>query len=105
MVSRIFEGEIRRWWDNHLDQFMAQQAELTNQKEKVLKDLVLFSDSASDTYEILWGKFPSDLYNWLRRLQTRVPRDSSQRINHKWVHGDLVALHRLDTELTRAVDF
>ena len=68
MVSRIYEGEIRRWWDNHLDQFVSQQAELTNQKERVLKDIVLFSDSASDTYEILWGKFPSDLYNWLRRL-------------------------------------
>ena len=53
MVSRIYEGEIRRWWDNHLDQFVAQQAELTNQKESVLKDLVLFSESASDTYEIL----------------------------------------------------
>ena len=53
MVSRIFEGEIRIWWDNNLDQFIAQQAELTNQKEKVLKDLVLFSDFASDTYEIL----------------------------------------------------
>ena len=55
MVSRIYEGEIRRWWDNHLDQFIAQQAKLKNQKESVLKDLVLFSDSASDTYEILGG--------------------------------------------------
>ena len=53
MVSRIFEGEIQRWWDNHLDQFVAQQAELTNQKERVFKDLILFSDSVSDTYEIL----------------------------------------------------
>ena len=105
MVSRIFEGEISRWWDNHLDQFITQQAELTNQKEKVLKDLVLFSDSASDTYEILWGKFPSDLYNWLRRLQTKVTKEKLQKINRKWVHGDLVALHRLDIELTRTVDF
>ena len=88
-----------------MDQFIAQQEELTNQKERVLKDLVLFSDSASDTYEILWGKFPSDLYNWLWRLQTKVPRDSSRKINRKWVHGDLVALHRLDNELTRATDF
>ena len=63
MVSRVFEGEIRRWWDKNLYQFINQQAELMNQKEKVLKDLVLFSNSASDTYEILWGKFPSDLYN------------------------------------------
>ena len=93
MVSRVFEGEIWRWLDNHLDQFIAQQVELTNQKEIVLKDLVLFSDSASDTYKILWGKFPSDLYNWLRRLQMKVPRDSSRKINCKWVHGDLVALH------------
>ena len=68
MVSRVFEGEIQRWWDNHLDQFVAQQAELMNQKERALKDLVLFSDSASDTYDILWGKFPSDLYNWFWRL-------------------------------------
>ena len=68
MVSRIYEDKIWRWWDNHLDQFIAQQAELMNQKESMLKDLVLFSDSTSDTYEILWGKFPSDLYNWLQRL-------------------------------------
>ena len=77
MVSRIYEGEIQKWWDNHLDQFIAQQVEVTHKKESVLKDLVLFLDSASDTYEILWGKFPSDLCNWLWRLQTKVPRDSS----------------------------
>lgn len=105
MVSRIFRGEIRRWWDNHLDQFIAQHVELTNQRERLLKDLVLFSNSVSDTYEILWGKFHSYLYNWLQRFQTRIPRDISWMINHKWVHGDLVALHRLDTELTRMVDF
>ena len=34
-----------------------------------------------------------------------MPRDSSRKINRKWVHRDLVALHRLDNELTRAVDF
>ena len=34
-----------------------------------------------------------------------MTKDKSWKINHKWVHGDLVALHRLDTELTRAVDF
>ena len=83
MVSRIFEGEIRRWWDNHLDQFISQQAELTKQKEAAIKELVLFSDSTSDTYKIFWGKFPNDLYNWLRRLQTKVPRDGSWKINHR----------------------
>ena len=35
----------------------------------------------------------------------KVPRDSSRKINRKWVHGDLVALHQLNTELTRAVNF
>ena len=100
MVSRIFEGEIWRWWDNHLGQFITQRAELRSQKEKAVRDLVVFLDSASDTYEILWGKFPSELYNWLRRLQTNVTKDKSRKINCKWVHGDLVALHRLDTELT-----
>ena len=79
--------------------------EVTHKKESVLKDLVLSLDSASDTYEILWGKFPSDLCNWLWRLQMKVPRDSSWKINCKWTHKDLVALHRLDTELTRVVDF
>ena len=73
MVSRIFEGGIRRWWDNHLDHFIAQQAELIKKGEAAIKELVLFSDLASDTYEIFWGKFPTDLYNWLRRLQTKVP--------------------------------
>ena len=34
-----------------------------------------------------------------------MTKEKSQKINRKWVHGDLVALHRLDTELTRAVDF
>ena len=32
-------------------------------------------------------------------------RDGSRKINRRWIHGDLVALHRLSTELTRAVDF
>ena len=105
MVSRIFEGEIRRWWDNHLDHFITHQAELRSKKEKVIRDLVLFSDFASDTYEILWGKFPSDLYNWLRRLQTKVTKEKSLKIDRKWAHRDLVALHRLDTELTHTVDF
>ena len=53
MVSWIFEKEIRNWWDNHLDQFIAQQAaELRQQREKVVKNRVLFSDSANDIYEI-----------------------------------------------------
>ena len=105
MVSRIFEREINFWWDNHLDQFIAQQAELRRQKEKTIKDLVLFSDSASDTYEIFWGKFPEELYNWLRRLQTKTIKEKSRNINRKWPHKDLMMLHRLDTDLTRVVDF
>ena len=52
MVSRIFEGAIRRWWDDHLDPFIVQQTELTKKKEAAIKELVLFSDSSSDTYEI-----------------------------------------------------
>ena len=52
MVSRIFEGEIRRWWDNHLDHFSAQQAKLTKKGEAAIKELILFSDLAGDTYEI-----------------------------------------------------
>ena len=105
MVSWIFEREIQSWWDNHLDQFIAQQAELRRQKEKMIKNIVLFSDSASDTYKIFWGKFPEELYNWLRRLQTKIVKEKSRKINHKWAHEDLVALHRLNTDLTRVVDF
>ena len=100
MVSQIFEREIRSWWDNHLDQCIAQKIELIRQKEKIIKDLVLFSDSASDTYEIFWGKFPEELYNWLWRLQTKTVKEKSRKINRKWVHKDLVALHRLNTDLT-----
>ena len=44
MVSRIFEGAIRRWWDDHLDHFITQQAELIKKKEAVVRELVLFSD-------------------------------------------------------------
>ena len=68
MVSWISERELRSWWYNHLDQFISQQAELRQQREKTVKDRVLFSESASDLYEILWGKFPEELYNWLQRL-------------------------------------
>ena len=71
----------------------------------MIKNLVLFSDSASDTYKIFWGMFPEELYNWLRRLQTKTVKEKSWKINQKWVHEDLVALHRLNTDLTRAVDF
>ena len=105
MVSRIFEGAIRRWWDDHLDHFITQQAELIKKKEAAVRELVLFSDSASDTYEIFWGRFPTDLYNWLRRLRATVPQEGSRKINYRWAHEDLVALHQVDTELTRAVDF
>ena len=105
MVSRIFEGEIRRWWDDHLDHFITQQAELTKRKEAAIKEIVLFSDSASDTYEIFWGRFPTDLYNWLRRLRATVPQGGSRKINRRWAHEDLVALHRVDTELTPCSGF
>ena len=105
MVSRIFEGAIRRWWDDHLDHFITQQAELIKKKEAAVRELVLFSDSASDTYEIFWGRFPTDLYNWLRRLRAKVAQEGLRKINRRWAHEDLVALHRVDTELTRAVDF
>ena len=105
MVSRIFEGEIRRWWDNHVDHFIAQQAAVTKKGEVAIRELILFLDSAGDTYEIFWGRFPTDLYNWLRRLRATVPREGLRKINRRWAHGDLVALHRLNTELTRAADF
>ena len=54
MVSRIHEEELRRWWYNHVDQFILQQAELRQQREKTVKDQVLFSDLVSDLYDILW---------------------------------------------------
>ena len=66
----------------------------------MIEYLVLFSDSASDTYKIFWGKFPEELYNWLQRLQTKTIKGKSHKINHKWAHEDLVMLHRLDTDLT-----
>ena len=34
-----------------------------------------------------------------------VAQEGSRKINHRWAHEDLVALHRVNTELTRAVDF
>ena len=34
-----------------------------------------------------------------------MTKEKSRKINHKWVHRDLVALHLLDTELTCVVDF
>ena len=77
MVSHIYEREIRSWWDNHLDQFIVQQAELRQQREKTVKNKVLFSESASDIYEIFWGKFPEELYNSLQRLQVKTVQESS----------------------------
>lgn len=65
MVSRIFKREIRSWWDNHLDHFITQQANLRQKRGKIVKDMVLFSKSANDIYEIFWGKFREELYNWL----------------------------------------
>ena len=53
MVSQIFEKEIWKWWDNHLDQFIAQQAEVRQQKDKTVKNQTLFFEFASDIYEIL----------------------------------------------------
>ena len=34
-----------------------------------------------------------------------MPQEGLWKINRRWAHRDLVALHRMDTELTRAVDF
>ena len=34
-----------------------------------------------------------------------VPREGLRKINYRLAHEDLVALHRVNTELTRAVDF
>ena len=104
MVSWISKKELRSYWYNHLDQFISQQAELWQQREKIVKDRVLFSESASDLYEILWGKFPEELYDWLQRLQVKSLQGGSRRVCRKWMHVNLVALHRLDTILTRAID-
>ena len=41
----------------------------------------------------------------MQRFQTKTVKGKSQRINRKWAHEDLVTLHRLNTDLTRAVDF
>ena len=105
MVSRIYEREIQSWWDNHLDQFISQQPDQWQQREKTIKDQVLFFESASDLYKIFWGKFLEELYNWLRRLQVKTLQGGQRKVCRKWTHVNLVALHQLDTDLTRAVDF
>ena len=37
--------------------------EIYSQREKMVRNLVLFSESTSDIYEIFWGKFLEELYN------------------------------------------
>lgn len=54
---------------------------------------------------MFWVNFPKELHNWLRRLQIKSLPGGSRRACREWTHTDLVALHRLDTDLTRAVDF
>ena len=88
-----------------MDHFIAQQVGVTKKREAAIRELILFSDSTGDTYEIFWGRFPTELNNWLQRLQVTVPREGLRKINRRWVHEDLVALHRVDIELTLAVDF
>ena len=34
-----------------------------------------------------------------------MPQEGLRKINRRWAYEDLVALHRVDTELTRAMDF
>lgn len=77
---------------------------MRQQKEKIVKNRILFSNSASDIYEIFWGKFAEELYNWLRRLQRNAFLRGLRTVYHKWVHSDLAALHRLDIDSTRDVD-
>ena len=41
----------------------------------------------------------------MQRLQTKAVLRGLRTINLKWVHSDLVSLHRLDTNLTQDVVF
>ena len=74
-------------------------------KQKSVNNQILFFESTSDIYKIIWVKFLEELYNQFQRLQTKIVPRGLRKVCRKWVHIDLVALHRLDTDLTRAVDF
>ena len=71
MVSWNSERELRRWWYNHLDQFISQQVKLQQHRENIVKVWVLFFEFGSDLYEIFWGNFLKEPYNWLRKLKIK----------------------------------
>ena len=68
-----------------------------------MKEEVSYADHASNQYEIFWCKFREGFYNWLQRLQTKEKIGSHSRSPHTWTQVDLIELHRLDTDLTRAI--
>lgn len=92
MVSRIFKEEIKDWWDNGVDQFIAEQATKRGQLASKVNEETLYAEGASEQYEIFWFKFPEDLYNWLRRLKVQNRAGGILSARRSWTSSDIILL-------------
>jgi hypothetical protein len=69
------------------------------------RDFVFYSERSSDQYEIFWVKFLEELFHWVDRLQEAPEFKEHVKKICTWDTEKLAELHRLDHQITRAVDF
>jgi len=65
----------------------------------------MFVGLVCDQYEILWCKFPKEIYNWLNILRHKVWIRCHGRIIKNWNTDNLATLHRLYIKITKVVDY
>jgi hypothetical protein len=103
MPQRIYKHEVEVWWEKKCDYFVRQEAEL-RQKDP-LREAIFYTEPADDQYEVFWVEFPVKLSKWLRRLQEAPEYKERIKRTITWTTANLVALHRVDHQISRAVDF
>ena len=54
MPYRIYKSEVENWWEIKCDAFIRKEVELWYKRFRVVKDIVFYSDLASDQYDIFW---------------------------------------------------
>ena len=56
--------EIEEWLENNIHEFVTQE----NRTPQVPKETLLERYVSTETHEIFYGSFPSELYEWIMKL-------------------------------------
>jgi hypothetical protein len=69
------------------------------------RESILYSEISSDQYEIVWVKFPEELFHWIYQLREAQKFQEQVKKTCTWDTKKITTLHQLDHQITRIVDF